>query len=62
MESAIDKARSIKDITQNKDKDRLEIVPKVGIHQSGNKEDNDNNPKAPLQNLPKVVKFLPNLL
>ena len=59
MESAIDKARSIKDITQNKDKDRLEIVPKVGIHQSGNKEDNDNNPKAPLQNLPKVVKFLP---
>ena len=62
MERAIDKAKSIKDITQNKDKDRLEIVPKVGIHQSGYKVENDNNPKAPLQNLPKVVKFLTNHL
>ena len=62
MESAIDKAKSINDIAKINDKDRLEIVPKVGIHPSGNKVENDNNPKAPLQNLPKVVKFLLNHL
>ena len=61
MENAKLKAKSIKDITRINTKMRLEIIPIVE-YKSGNKEKAIIIQKLPVQNLPKIVKLLPNLL
>ena len=54
--------KPIKDIARINTKMGLEIIPIVGIHQSGNKGESDNNPEAPDTESSKNSKASPNLL